>query len=142
MAEERFTAEQKAKLEAVIRKWLRLMAMSSWSFKINWDEPSSIEGAILEIRPNQGRQHGALRVGSYFDCPEYEDNAGCHEALHLLVDPLWQSIMATLEQLGPQAKEIVEAHLREQMERLVDWLAGVMAPVGGQVRLAEKPQPD
>ena len=129
----RLTAEQKADLMGRIQKWLRRLNMGPYVVRID-DEELAPDNTILVCQHVKGRQLVYIQVGMYFSdelTEEDRENAVCHELLHIILHPLFESFQVVAEQLSPQSRDLALDQFHGILERIIDHLASVFAPVGG-----------
>lgn len=125
-----FTDEQKKLLLDMIEAWKARLRLQHWTFCVEWDQPAN-EGAILSIRVVEGRHVAMIRVGTFFDQPPSDQqNAVCHELIHCIIEPLWYEVdCLALNTLRSEEYGRIIGVLQRHMERAVDHLAGVLAPI-------------
>lgn len=125
----RFTLEQRKHLAGLVDKWKKKLKLDHWTISINWDEPAE-EGAGLDVGVIDGRHYAIVRVGSFFDLPEDEqENAVCHELIHCVLAGLFYAGIDLAHHLGTQAMPMAIKRLEVALEYAVDHMANVMAPI-------------
>jgi len=126
-----YSEEQRKQLQDLLGKWRSKLRLDQWIVRVQWDRlPDSGEGTVLEIQPVEGRQFANLRVGTFFEQTQSQaENAACHEMFHLGFNQMDVVVEQMLEQLSPQMRELLRTLYHEQVERIVDWLALITAPM-------------